>query len=170
MKEYRKIFAALDDNHSGSINAAEFKRALNKMKLTPSDEEVKRMIGLIDRPSGNGCPPNGKIEFAEWRNFMLLAGETSSFTDFRCCFASSYCVIDSYRIYCVVLQPVGRRVVISHAKGFHFRDEIAQKQRQVQRRSAFAFLSTVNRWCVASDHWFLGRRGQRDLADGRVAV
>ena len=46
-------------------------------------EQVRAMIKTIDRPSGpNGCvPPNGKLEFSEFRNFMLLANPTGRFTD-----------------------------------------------------------------------------------------
>ena len=54
-----------------------------RLSLLPPKNQVRAMIKTMDRPSGpNGCvPPNGKLEFSEFRDFMLLANPTGRFTD-----------------------------------------------------------------------------------------
>lgn len=47
--------------------------ALEGMGMQPTDDEVRAMIRIVDRPMGNGCKPNGKIELHELRDFMLFA-------------------------------------------------------------------------------------------------
>ena len=56
---------------------------LSLLHLLPPKNQVRAMIKTMDRPSGpNGCvPPNGKLEFSEFRDFMLLANPTGRFTD-----------------------------------------------------------------------------------------
>lgn len=148
VKEYRKIFESLDDNRSGSINSAEFKRALNKMKLNPSDDDITKMIRMIDRPSGNGCPPNGKIEYAEFRDFMLLAGETSSFADF------SPLADEWLSVTQKGMPPELLNVVVDYlATRFHFRCKVAQEQRQVQRRCVCAVALCSSVFAAITGFW-----------------
>jgi len=80
----KRLFQEFDTSGSGSINRHEFKKALESIRLSPSEDQVRAMIKTIDRPSGPGgvCPPNGKIEWSEFRDFMLLANPTGRFVDF----------------------------------------------------------------------------------------
>lgn len=79
-----RLFNEFDLSGSNSINRHEFKRALESVRLQPTEDQCRVLIAAIDQPSGpNGCvPPNGKIEFHEFRNFMLLANPTGRFVDF----------------------------------------------------------------------------------------
>jgi len=79
-----RMFNEFDLSGSSSINRHEFKRALESVRLAPTEDQCRVMIAAIDRPSGpNGeCPPNGKIEYHEFRNFMILANPSGRFVDF----------------------------------------------------------------------------------------
>jgi solute carrier family 25 phosphate transporter 23/24/25/41 len=80
----RRLFDEFDTSGSGSINRHEFRRALLSIRVNASEEQVRAMIKCIDRPTGkNDCvPPNGKVEWSEFRDFMLLANPTARFVDF----------------------------------------------------------------------------------------
>jgi len=80
----RRLFSEFDHSGSGSINRHEFKKSLESIRLTPTEGQVRALIASIDRPSGpNGaCPPNGKLEFSEFRDFMLLANPSGKFVSF----------------------------------------------------------------------------------------
>ena len=79
----RHLFEEFDRSGSGSINRHEFKAALEHLRMDPNEDEVRAMIALIDRPTAGGkCPPNGKIEWPEFRDFFLLVVPTGRFLDF----------------------------------------------------------------------------------------
>ena len=79
----RHLFEEFDRSGSGSINRHEFKAALEHLRMEPTEDEVRAMIALIDRPTAGGkCPPNGKIEWPEFRDFFLLVVPTGRFLDF----------------------------------------------------------------------------------------
>ena len=80
----RRIFREFDLSGSGSINRHELKKCLEAIRLNPTEDQVREIIRTMDRPSGpNGiCPPNGKIEWAEFRDYMLITNPSGRFTDF----------------------------------------------------------------------------------------
>ena len=50
----RHHFNEMDLSSSGSINRHELKRALKKAGMAPTDDQIRNIIALVDRPSGNG--------------------------------------------------------------------------------------------------------------------
>ena len=80
----RFLFDDIDASSSGSINRHELKKALASLRLDPSEDDVRAMIASIDKPSGvdGVVPPNGKIEFHEFVDFMILVSPKGTFLDF----------------------------------------------------------------------------------------
>ncbi|KNC54289.1 calcium-binding carrier [Thecamonas trahens ATCC 50062] len=84
LRYMRHLFEDMDASGSGSINRHELRAALKVLRLEPTEDDVRAMIAKIDKPSGVGAkvPPNGKIEWHEFRDFMVLVSPTGRFLDF----------------------------------------------------------------------------------------
>lgn len=64
IKEYREAFALFDTDGDGQITASELASFMRRMELTPSEDDVSRMIGEVDADG------NGMIDFAEFVTLM----------------------------------------------------------------------------------------------------
>ncbi|KAK5165463.1 uncharacterized protein LTR77_008992 [Saxophila tyrrhenica] len=65
-KELWAVFQTIDRDRSGNLDKAELSQAFERAGVTVSNARLDRFFGYIDKNH------DGKIDFAEWRDFLLF--------------------------------------------------------------------------------------------------
>ena len=70
--QYRDVFEVFDKDKDGHITKEELKKALTKLHVDVSDEDVDRMMANVDTDG------NGEIDFDEFCQMMAQPSETTT--------------------------------------------------------------------------------------------